>query len=85
MKGCVGMYRLLFIILLVLTACDSEEKSELKSKAAEYRYALVGGGRSDYLWILSRSGRIPDDIRKNYIEKAENLGYKVDNMIFFNN
>jgi len=175
MKGVVGMYRLLFIILLILTACDSGKKIELKDEVSEnfilerylgqwrevaridnsfergltrvtadysrdsrgrirvvnrgwsekknkwkeargyikttevsgrlrvsffrpfyadyivldidseYRYALVGGGSSNYLWILSRSGRIPDEIRKNYIEKAEKLGYKVDNMIFFNN
>jgi len=46
----------------------------------EYRYALVGGGSSEYLWILSRTGEIPEGIRKEFIEKAGNMGYKTEKL-----
>ncbi len=49
----------------------------------DYQYALVGGSRSNYLWILSRSGEIPEELRKEYIDKAEKMGYEVEKLIFF--
>ena len=42
---------------------------------AEYSYALVAGQSRDYLWILSRSKTIPDKIRREYLEKAERMGF----------
>lgn len=50
----------------------------------EYRYALVGGSRSSYLWILSREEEIPENLVEEYTEKARELGYEVDRLIFFN-
>ncbi len=51
----------------------------------EYRYALVGGSRSKYLWILSREKEIPEVLKNEYIEKAREMGYEVGKLIFFNN
>jgi apolipoprotein D and lipocalin family protein len=48
----------------------------------DYRYALVSGDRFKYLWILSRDTSIPDEIRSKYLKIAENLGYKISDLIW---
>lgn len=48
----------------------------------DYKYALVAGRSLDYLWILSREKTIPDDVRNDYLKKAKDLGYKVDELIW---
>lgn len=45
-----------------------------------YEYALVGGGSSEYLWILSRNGKIPKKLRERFIEKAESMGYSYEKL-----
>ncbi|MBF0596107.1 lipocalin family protein [Faecalibacter rhinopitheci] len=48
----------------------------------KYKYALVAGKNTDYLWILSREKSIPDDIKKRFLDKAENLGYEIDKLVW---
>ncbi len=48
----------------------------------EYRYALVAGNNLKYLWILSREKIIPDDVKQRYLEIAEDIGYKIDDLIW---
>ena len=45
-----------------------------------YNYALVAGNSLDYLWILSRDGQLPDDIKRAFIEKAARLGFNIDKL-----
>lgn len=40
-----------------------------------YRYALVVGKNLDYLWILSRTTEIPEEVKNEYLEKARQIGY----------
>ncbi|HLV42353.1 MAG TPA: lipocalin family protein [Brumimicrobium sp.] len=47
-----------------------------------YQYALVAGASLKYLWILSRTPTIPEDIKESYIQKARAIGYKTENMIW---
>ena len=47
-----------------------------------YRYALVAGNDRDYLWILSRSPELDTDVKARLLEKAESLGFAVDELIF---
>jgi apolipoprotein D and lipocalin family protein len=47
-----------------------------------YKYALVAGESNDYLWILSREKTIPDNIKSEYIKKAQSIGYQTDNLIW---
>ncbi len=47
-----------------------------------YRYALVVGNNLKYIWILSREKEIPADIRQRFLEKAKNLGYATDELIW---
>jgi apolipoprotein D and lipocalin family protein len=48
----------------------------------EYRYALVAGQNFSYLWILSRTPTIPEDVRMEYITLAESLGFNVADFIW---
>ena len=48
----------------------------------EYKYALVAGQNLNYLWILSRDTVIPEDIKKNYLKIAENLGFKTSDLLW---
>lgn len=48
----------------------------------EYRYALVAGSNLKYLWILSRTTTIPDDVKADYVTLAKSLGYDTDGLIW---
>ena len=49
---------------------------------ADYRYALVGGKKRKYLWILSREPQLPQDITQGLITKAKELGFDVSRLVF---
>ena len=48
----------------------------------DYKYALVAGNSLKYLWILSREKTVPEDITARFLKKAEDLGYKTENLIW---
>lgn len=48
----------------------------------EYTTALVGGKNFDYLWILSRTPEISEEIKQEYLEYAQALGYDVSNLVW---
>lgn len=48
----------------------------------DYRYALVGSGSPKYLWILSRTPRIPDDVKASLLLEARLRGYDVGDLIW---
>ena len=43
-----------------------------------YEYALVGGDKDTYLWILSRTPDLDEDIIKDLIQVAKEKGYRID-------
>lgn len=47
-----------------------------------YTYALVAGKSLKYLWILSRNTSIPQDVKQNYLQLAEGLGYDTSALIW---
>lgn len=47
-----------------------------------YRYALVGSGSSDYLWILSRTRTVPQDVLADILAVAKSRGYNTDKLIW---
>lgn len=47
-----------------------------------YQYALVAGKNLDYLWILSREKTIPEDIKRSFISKAQEIGYDTSKLIW---
>jgi apolipoprotein D and lipocalin family protein len=51
---------------------------------ADYQYALVAGDNLNYLWLLSRTGRLPDSVRDNYLQLARKAGFKTEDLIWVN-
>lgn len=49
-----------------------------------YKYALIAGKNLDYLWILSREKKIPEDIKQKYLKIATDVGYDTSKMIWVN-
>ncbi len=47
-----------------------------------YQYALVAGKDLDYLWILSRTKNIPEEIKTNYLKIAEEIGYDMSKLVW---
>ena len=48
----------------------------------DYSCALVGSGSSKYLWILSRTRRVPDDILGSMLDEAARRGYDTSKLIW---
>jgi len=48
----------------------------------EYRYAIVAGKSTKYLWILSRETNIPVEIKDKYLKIAEEIGYNTADLIW---
>lgn len=49
---------------------------------ANYQYAMVAGNDLDYLWIISREKSIPEDIKGSFLDLAEGIGYKTEDLIW---
>lgn len=47
-----------------------------------YQYALIAGKNLDYLWILSRSKTIPEEIKSSYLKIAKEIGYDTSKLIW---
>lgn len=48
----------------------------------DYRYALVSGSSTEYLWILAREKTIPEEVKQNYLDIARKAGFNTDNLIW---
>ena len=51
---------------------------------ADYQYALVGCGSSDYLWILSRTSWLGDEAKEILLTETTHRGYDVSKFIWVN-
>lgn len=47
-----------------------------------YQYALIAGKDLDYLWILSKTKSIPEEVKSNYLRIAEEIGYDTSKLIW---
>jgi apolipoprotein D and lipocalin family protein len=47
-----------------------------------YSYALICGPDKSYLWLLSRSPKINEDLKNRLTEKAISLGFDTDKLIY---
>ena len=48
----------------------------------EYAWSLVMGPDRDYLWILARERRLPEDVRARLLEQARGYGIDVGRLIW---
>jgi len=49
---------------------------------AGYQYAFVAGYNKSYLWLLSRTPTVSDEVFDRFVEKSRELGFDTDNLIF---
>ncbi len=47
-----------------------------------YQYAFVSGPNLSYLWLLSRTPTLPQEIIDQFIEQSKSLGFDIENIIF---
>ena len=47
-----------------------------------YQYALIAGKNLDYLWILSRTKNIPEEVKSRYLKTAKEIGYDTSKLIW---
>ncbi len=47
----------------------------------DYQYAFVSGPDLPYLWLLSRTPEVSDEVISNFIEKSKSLGFDTDSLI----
>ena len=47
-----------------------------------YQYSLVCGPDKEYLWILSRTTTISDDVKTRLLEKAKTAGFQTEKLIW---
>ena len=50
----------------------------------EYQYAFISGPNLNYLWFLSRSKTVEQELLDHFIQKANTLGFNTDDLIFVN-
>jgi apolipoprotein D and lipocalin family protein len=48
----------------------------------QYKYALVCGKNLSYLWILSRETTIPEDIKQQYLDLAQKIGFNTSALVW---
>lgn len=47
-----------------------------------YQYALIGSGSDDYLWILSRTPKLTDEVKSTILTEAKRRGYDTEKLIW---
>ena len=47
-----------------------------------YQYAFVSGPNTSYLWLLSRTPTVSEEVVARFIEKSKKLGFDTDKLIF---
>jgi apolipoprotein D and lipocalin family protein len=48
----------------------------------DYRWAMISGPSTSYLWILSRDPGLPPEIQERLVAKARSLGFDTGQLIF---
>lgn len=50
----------------------------------DYQYAFVAGYNHDYLWLLSRTPTVSPELKKQFVEKSNQLGFSTEDLIWVN-
>ncbi len=48
----------------------------------DYQYAFVSGYNSSYLWLLARTPQVSNTLKSDFVSKARELGFNVDELVF---
>ena len=49
-----------------------------------YQYAFVSGPNTSYLWFLSRTPTVEKDLLEKFVQRARELGFDTENLIYVN-
>ena len=55
-----------------------------KIDKANYQYAFVTSYNKDYLWLLSRTPQLSQELKADFIKAAEQYGFSTGDVIFVN-
>lgn len=47
-----------------------------------YQYAFVTSSNTSYLWFLSRTPDVSEELKARFVQSARELGFNTDNLIF---
>ena len=53
-----------------------------KMDQVNYEYAFVSSYNDQYLWLLSRSPTVSDEVKQDFIDTASQYGFATDQLIF---
>ncbi|WP_261834611.1 lipocalin family protein [Vibrio ishigakensis] len=48
----------------------------------DYQYAFISGPNHDYLWFLSRTPQVSDELKQDFIAQAKSLGFDTEQIIW---
>jgi apolipoprotein D and lipocalin family protein len=49
---------------------------------ADYQYSFVSGPDTSYLWLLSRTPEVSDEVMQKFMQRSRALGFDTDSLIF---
>lgn len=49
-----------------------------------YQYAFVSGNTTAYLWLLSRTPTVSEDVMDKFLNRSRELGFNTEELIFVN-
>lgn len=49
---------------------------------SNYQYAFVSGPDTDYLWLLSRTPTVPDDVMERFVALSKEKGFDTTKLIY---
>lgn len=55
-----------------------------KMDQVNYQYAFISSYNNDYLWLLSRTPTISEEVKQDFIDTAAQYGFETDQLIFVN-
>lgn len=47
-----------------------------------YQYAFVAGNTTDYLWLLSRTPKVSEQVMQDFLEQSATFGFDTEALIF---
>ena len=47
-----------------------------------YQYAFISGYNTSYLWLLSRTPTVSEEVKEQFVKKSKGLGFDTDGLIF---
>jgi apolipoprotein D and lipocalin family protein len=48
----------------------------------KYQYAFVAGYNKSYLWLLSRTPTVSNELIERFVKRSKNLGFDTNNLMF---